>query len=108
MVVHSWGPFQKYAIQFHSCDSCKEQFQAHVRFIVGRTNQYTGKRYADDPAVMAWEIANEPRAFGKENIPVYEKWIRDTAAQIKSLDQHHLVTPGTEGKAGCEGSLELF
>jgi hypothetical protein len=26
-----------------------------------RTNSVTGRRYADDPAIMAWQLANEPR-----------------------------------------------
>lgn len=111
MVLHSWEPFKKYAARFLGCDQCKEQFREDIRFILTRTNKYTGKSYINDPTIMAWEIANEPRAFGKENkenIPALEKWIKDTAACIKSLDKNHLVTTGTEGKVGCEGSFELF
>jgi mannan endo-1,4-beta-mannosidase len=57
---------------------------------------------------MTWEIANEPRAFSNENIPLFEKWIKESAAYIKSLDKNHLVTTGTEGQHGCEESMKLF
>jgi mannan endo-1,4-beta-mannosidase len=107
MVEHSWGPFSRYVAQFYHCERCKEQFRDHIRFMLSRTNTCTGIRYIDDPTIMAWEIVNEPRPFGKDNIPAFEEWIRQTAAFIKSLDPHHLVTAGSEGKAGSEGSLDL-
>ncbi len=108
MVVHSWTPFQQYVAQFQGCDSCKEEFKENIRFVLGRTNAYTGKKYSDDPTIMTWEIVNEPRPFGMDNIPVFEAWIKDTAAFIKSVDTNHLVTTGSEGKAGCEKSLEVY
>lgn len=106
---YSWPDFLKYVNEFHkSCDVCKEQFSDYVEFILSRTNRYTNVKYVDDPTIMTWEIANEPRAFSKENFPSFEKWIKDTAALIKSLDSNHLVTTGTEGQWGCEGSMEVF
>jgi mannan endo-1,4-beta-mannosidase len=73
-----------------------------------RTNRYTGRKYMDDPTIMTWEIGNEPRAFSTENIPAFEKYIKETAALIKEIDKNHLVTTGTEGQWGCENSLEVF
>ena len=105
---HTWDDFKKYAVQFHGCADCRRQFQAHVRHTLGRTNRYTGKKYTEDPAIMAWEIANEPRAFSTANIPAFEQWVTETAAFIKSLDSNHLVTTGMEGEKGSEGSLALF
>lgn len=105
---HTWSEFMKYAGQFHSCEPCKEQFREHLRFMISRTNKYTGLKYTDDPVIMTWEIGNEPRAFGKNNIPAFQSWLRATSAFIKSLDKNHLVTTGTEGEHGSEDSLELF
>jgi mannan endo-1,4-beta-mannosidase len=76
--------------------------------MISRTNKYTGLKYTDDPVIMTWEIGNEPRAFGKSNIPAFQSWLRQTSAFIKSLDKNHLVTTGTEGEHGSEDSLELF
>lgn len=106
---YDWPDFMKYVNEFHhSCDKCKEQFREHIKFILTRTNKYTGMRYVDDPTIMTWEIANEPRAFSNENLPAFERWISETAAYIKSIDSNHIVTTGTEGQWGCEGSLEVF
>jgi mannan endo-1,4-beta-mannosidase len=74
--------------------------------LVTRTNSVTGKRYADDPAIMAWQLANEPRPAGTEAVyqqvyPHYLDWIRSTARLIKSLDPNHLVSTGSEGLKGC-------
>jgi mannan endo-1,4-beta-mannosidase len=85
-----------------------EQYADHVRFMLGRTNAYSGLKYTEDPTVMTWEIGNEPRAFSNENLPAFEKWISEVAALIKSIDPNHLVTTGTEGKHGCEQQMDVF
>ncbi|HEY4787931.1 MAG TPA: cellulase family glycosylhydrolase [Bacteroidales bacterium] len=105
---NTWWDFMRFSSQFLNCEKCKEQYWDHVRFMLGRTNKYTGMKYIDDPTIMTWEIANEPRAFLKENIPALENWIKETAALIKSLDKNHLITTGTEGQQGCQDSLLLF
>jgi mannan endo-1,4-beta-mannosidase len=105
---NTWPQFMKFSGQFLHCENCIRQYHDFVRFIIGRTNQYSGLKYTDDPAIMTWEIGNEPRAFSNENIPALEKMISETAALIKQLDHNHLVTTGTEGQWGCEGSLEVF
>jgi mannan endo-1,4-beta-mannosidase len=105
---NTWQQFMSFAGQFYACYHCQAQFNQYIRVILERTNRYTGVKYTDDPTVMTWEIGNEPRAFGKDNIPLFEKWIKETAAYIKSLDKNHLVTTGTEGLHGCEDSMLLF
>jgi len=105
---NGWTKYQAYTTQFYECEPCKKQFKEHIRFIVGRTNSITKKAYIDDPAIMAWEIANEPRVFSEKNKTIFEVWIKETASLIKSLDKKHLVTTGSEGQMGSEGDMELF
>ena len=66
---NTWPQFMKFSGQFLHCDNCIRQFYDHVRYMLNRTNRYTGLKYTDDPAIMTWEIGNEPRAFSNENIP---------------------------------------
>jgi len=108
MPPNTWPQFMSFSGQFNGCEPCLGMFEEHIRFIVGRTNRYTGVRYCDDPVIMTWEIANEPRAFSDENIPAFEAMIGRMAALLQELDKNHLVTTGTEGRHGCEQSMELF
>ncbi len=105
---NTWPEFMEYAGQFHECSECIRQYHDHIRFMLGRTNKYTGLKYTEDPVIMTWEIANEPRAFGEKNLPAFREMIASTAALIKELDGNHLVTTGTEGRVGCSNSLEAF
>jgi len=105
---NTWPQFMSFSGQFNSCEPCIRQFEDYIRFILGRTNIYTGLKYTDDPAIMTWEIANEPRAFSEENIPAFEAMIARIAALLQELDGNHLVTTGTEGRHGCEQQMDLF
>ncbi|KAJ5109535.1 hypothetical protein N7456_006210 [Penicillium angulare] len=53
-------------------------------------------RYIDSPAILAWELANEPRCQGCDTSVIYD-WVKSTSAYIKSLDSNHLVCIGDEG-----------
>lgn len=105
---NTWPQFMTYTSQFHSCEPCKEDFKKHIQFIIGRTNSYTKKKYVDDQAIMAWEVANEPRVFTKENEPAFTKWLNDVVDEINRLDKNHLITTGSEGKAGSNDDLATF
>ncbi|MDR1973417.1 MAG: cellulase family glycosylhydrolase [Bacteroidales bacterium] len=106
--IDGWGEYMKYVSQYVKCDSAKKLFANHVNFMLTRTNRYTGKKYTDDPTIMAWQVGNEPRAFSDENKEAFAEWMSEVAAQIKSLDKNHLVTSGSEGKHGCEEDIALF
>lgn len=103
-----WEAFSAYAAQYARSEGAHRLFRNHVARVVTRVNRYTGQKYSDDPAIMAWQIGNEPRPFGEANKADFSAWIADCAALIKLLDSNHLVSVGSEGEAGCEGDLELW
>lgn len=105
-----WTIAQNYHCQFVKNDSAKAMAERHVRYIVSRTNTVTGKPYSDSPAIMAWELANEPRAFARDSVTkaCFAEWVETQAKLIKSLDSNHLVTTGSEGIEGCEEDSALF
>ena len=105
--VDGWDAYRERVALYAKNDSAKAMFKRHVEHVVTRTNRYTGIKYIDDPALMAWQIGNEPRPFGEDNFPAFEEWVLDVAAQIKSLDPHHMVSTGSEGKWGCEGDVAM-
>jgi len=105
---NTWPQFMNFTSQFHSCEPCKADFKKHMQFIIGRTNSYTKKKYTQDKAIMAWEVANEPRVFTKENEAAFTKWLNETVDEINRLDKNHLITTGSEGKAGSNDDLATF
>lgn len=105
---NTWPQFMNFTSQFHSCEPCKEDFKKHMQFIIGRTNSYTKKKYTEDKTIMAWEVANEPRVFTKENEAAFAKWLNETVDEINRLDNNHLITTGSEGKAGSNDDLATF
>jgi mannan endo-1,4-beta-mannosidase len=90
-----WDEYQRFAAQFYANARAVSYYLDHVTKIVTRVNHYTNRPYRDDPTIMAWELANEPRALG--NVDSYLAWIATSAQLVKSLDHHHLVTIGSEG-----------
>ena len=45
--------FMNFVAQYATNKKAHELFYNYVRFILGRTNRYTGLRYVDDPAIMS-------------------------------------------------------
>jgi mannan endo-1,4-beta-mannosidase len=106
--VRNWPLFLAHVSQYAACDSCHVLFLNHVKNVITRTNRYTGKKYTDDPAIMSWQVGNEPRAFSNDGKPAFIKWLKETTAFIRSLDSNHLISLGNEGTMGCEGDMQLF
>lgn len=108
--VDGWPAYMDYVSRFVTNDSAKKMSLDHVRNIVSRTNSVTGKPYSESPAIMAWQIANEPRVFSEDSVNkrAFAEWIHATAKLIKSIDPNHLVSTGSEGKHGCEQDIDLW
>ena len=104
----SWDELRDYTSKFYTCEPCKQDYLQQVKLLITRTNKITNKKYRDDPAIMTWELANEPRPMRPSANLAYQNWIRNTSAYIKSIDKNHLVTTGHEGLMATEGDLELY
>jgi mannan endo-1,4-beta-mannosidase len=100
--IEGYDKYMDYASQFADNEKAHNLFYNYVRFILGRTNRFTHKKYVDDPSIMSWQIGNEPRAFSKKAIPGFVKWLSETSALIRSIDKNHLISIGSEGYNGCE------
>lgn len=90
-----WLPYMTYTSGFYKNEKAREAYRQHLRAIITRTNAYTGRAYRDDPAIMAWQLANEPRGMLRPQ--AFRRWIRRSAEWIKQLDPNHLVCVGSEG-----------
>ncbi len=100
--------FMQAMSQYAANEKAHELFYQYVRDIISRTNRYTGVAYVDDPAIMSWQIGNEPRAFSEEAKEPFAKWLSKASAVIRSLDKRHLISIGSEGIWGCEEDAGLY
>lgn len=106
--VVGYKTYCDYVSQYHKSDDARALFNGYVEDIVTRVNSITGKPYSEDPAIFCWQIGNEPRPFGEDNFESFAEWIEFASDLIKHYDPNHLVSIGTEGLWGCEGSMELW
>ena len=100
--------YMNFVAKYAASEKAHQLFYDYVRFILTRRNRYTGESYRNSAAIMSWQIGNEPRAFAKEQLPAFEKWIAEAAALIRQLDPNHLVSIGSEGSWGCENDLGVW
>jgi mannan endo-1,4-beta-mannosidase len=62
----------------------KDGFKDLLKTMATRKNYYTGIRYKDDKAILAWEFGNEvPNHRGA--------WIAEMADYLKKIDPNHLI-----------------
>ncbi|AKC86242.1 glycoside hydrolase 5 family protein [Pseudoxanthomonas suwonensis] len=107
-----WNGFMQNSARFYAIAEAQAWYRDAIRTVVGRTNGITGVAYVDDPTVMSWQLANEPRPGsdkdGHPNFPAYREWIHDTAGLIRGLAPKQLVSTGSEGAMGSLRDIDLF
>ena len=106
--VIGWDDYCKYVSNFLRSEKAKQLFLNHVGNVLIRNNRYTGKSYKNDPAIMSWQICNEPRPFSKENKRLLAEWLENVGSFIKRTDQNHLVSTGSEGEMGSDNDIYLW
>ncbi|HEX6290786.1 MAG TPA: cellulose binding domain-containing protein [Herpetosiphonaceae bacterium] len=93
-----------YHDQFYTDARVKQAYKNWAAHLINRVNSITGVRYRDDPAIFAWELANEPRCInankptsGTCTTTTITNWTSEMSAYIKQLDPNHMVAVGDEG-----------
>jgi mannan endo-1,4-beta-mannosidase len=105
---NTWPQFMSYTEQFHSCEPCMKALEDHVKFIMGRTNAYSKKKYTEDNTIMAWQVGNEPRLFTVENEAKFTIWLNNIVNLMDSLDKNHLISTGSEGLNSSNDDIGIF
>ncbi len=103
----NWDEYQRFAASFYSNEKAMKMFNDHLRVIISRKNSISGILYREDPTIMSWELANEPRAV--DNQAAFYKWVESTSDLIRSMDANHLITTGSEGNtSGPFAATDVF
>ena len=105
---HTWPEFMSFTQQFHQCQPCQDDLLQHVRIVMQRTNSITNRKYTEDPTIMAWEVANEPRVFSPQNETAFTTWLQKLLEEMNRLAPNQLITTGSEGMAGSNDDLATF
>ncbi|MHB8634834.1 MAG: glycoside hydrolase 5 family protein, partial [Fimbriimonadaceae bacterium] len=99
------GGFLSKAEDFFTNPEAKRRTKAYLRYIVAR--------YADSPAIMAWELFNEVQfsdAAQKGHWGTVAAWHDEMAAYLRSIDPyHHLITTSSEiGQSALWASMDYY
>jgi mannan endo-1,4-beta-mannosidase len=90
---------------FYTDPLIRQWFKNWISHLLNRVNPLTGLAYKDDPTIMMWELANEPRCLSAGAYPrspncntqTLINWAAEMSAYVKSVDNKHLVSVGDEG-----------
>lgn len=107
-----WTGFMRFSAKFYTNEQANAKYREYIKNLINRKNSVSGLLYKNDPAIMAWQLANEPRpGQGEESmkdVPAFVQWIDETAGFIHEHDPNHLVSTGNEGTMGSLESMEVF
>jgi mannan endo-1,4-beta-mannosidase len=81
--------------KFYSDSAVIELYKNYINKTLSRKNIYTGTPMVEEPAILAWDIMNEPRLETGDKRLVTE-WTKNISSYVKGLDANHLVMIGTE------------
>lgn len=98
-----WAGLTTHA-DFYTSPKIRGWFKNWISTLLNRTNSITGVKYKDDPTILSWELANEPRCTSAGVYPdgvcdtaTITGWAADASAYVKSIDKRHLLAVGDEG-----------
>ncbi|HEX8628219.1 MAG TPA: cellulase family glycosylhydrolase, partial [Catenuloplanes sp.] len=90
---------------FYTDPTIRQWYKDWIAHVLNRVNPLTGLAYKDDPTIMTWELANEPRCVGSGHYPrsagcttdTLVRWADEMSRHVKSVDRRHLTSVGDEG-----------
>ena len=86
--------------EFYTHPGLRAAYRNYVEHVLLRVNPRMGRQYRDEPAILAWELCNEPR-------DIELAWVAEMTGFLRSLDSNHLIGVGDEGLADTERLLAI-
>ena len=88
----------------------KEAFRKRTVTVITRVNTVNGKKYSEDPTILAWLLCEEmlsapqnyPAGAPRVTIDELRDWVEEISSYVRSLDTNRLLTiePGAIAKIG--------
>jgi mannan endo-1,4-beta-mannosidase len=83
--------------RFYRDAAVRAAYQSYVQRVLTRRNTITNRLYCDEPAILAWELANEPECDTADGCAVLLEWLRTMSAWVRRCDPNHLIAAGDQG-----------
>ena len=114
-LVNNWSTFGgmdqyvrwaggQYHDDFYRDPQIRSWYKNWISHMLNRVNTITGVAYKDDPTIMTWELANEPRCLSGDlprspdcDTKRLTAWADEMSGHIKSAAPNQLVSVGDEG-----------
>lgn len=93
---------------FFGSQVAQDAYKQWVEHLLTRRNTRTGRLYIDEPAIFAWELANEPRCPNSGGSSILLEWVHEMSFFLKQLDINHLLAVGDEGFFRKGGLSHLY
>jgi len=106
-ITGDWTTFIRQSATFYANEAAVQAWRAHVASVLTRINTVNGRAYNNDPTIMSWQLANEPRPDYDDPEP-FVRWIHESSGFIKSMAPKQLVSTGNEGSRGSNDDMDLF
>jgi mannan endo-1,4-beta-mannosidase len=110
-----YGGLERYAVwagkqpqdrdTFFSDATMRQYWKDYAAMLTERVNVFTGIRYRDDPAILAWEIGNELRCETCQGTMQVSDTIRELASFLKTVAPNQLVG---DGGAGLDDAVRAY
>ena len=94
--------------EFYRAPAARVAYRNWVQSVLTRRNSRTNRYYFEEPAILAWELANEPRCEIPGGRELLLDWVGEMCRFVKTLDSNHLLAVGDEGylvRAGAPDHL---
>jgi mannan endo-1,4-beta-mannosidase len=113
MARGDWHAFMKFSAKFYQTPGAVALYRNYVTNLIHRRNTVNGRIYREDPTIMTWELANEPRPCADDgsvtkDVPIFCDWVDATARLIHEQAPNQLVCTGSEGVWGSLQKPEVF
>jgi mannan endo-1,4-beta-mannosidase len=89
------GPYEH--DDFYSSPQLKQWWKDYALMLTSRVNTFTGVRYRDEPAILAWEIGNEMRCASCVGTTRLVDTVAELATFLKQVAPNQLIADGGDG-----------
>jgi len=98
--THSTSIANHTVSEFYVNTKCRQMYKNTMQTIMNRKNTINGRVYNQDPTILGWDLANEPRNPGDPSSNTLAYWIEEMSQFAKIVSPKQLITTGVEGFFG--------